>query len=336
MKRILAALIALIMLCLMSCQFIGGQQQPTKEEDDNTVIDNTAASQVHDKIYLYDEGNVPYDENGDCREFCFITPYLAPYPTGGAVVVFPGGGYGHLSNSTSGEDGYGKGVNNDGDQKEASSIGKWYNDAGISVFVVNYRTTAVDSKVDYRHILSDASRAVRLIRANADKYYLDTDKIAVQGYSAGGHLASMLLTLPAWTVEDENYIPDAYDAIDPTPNAAVLCYSVISMDGDLTHKNTKKNFTGGDESLYDRFSAEKNVSEKTPPCFLWCHEKDATVNSGNTYAFASALDVVGVYNECHVYDDNGTYTHGIGVAQDYEEAKIWPSLATEFLKNLDF
>lgn len=108
------------------------------------------------------------------------------------------------------------------------------------------------------------------------------------------------------------------------------------MDTPLTHNNTRKNFTGGDESLYDRFSAEKNVSEKTPPCFLWCHEKDATVNSGNTYAFASALDVVGVYNECHVYDDNGTYTHGIGVAQDYEEAKIWPSLATEFLKNLDF
>lgn len=331
MKRFLAVVLVLVMLCLGSCQIIDDLF-----DKEDPIIDNTEASLNHEKIYLYDEGNVPYDEDGDCREFCFMTPYLAPYPTGGAVLVFPGGGYGHLSNSTSDVAGYGQGVNNEGNQKEASEVAEWYNAQGISVFVVNYRTTAVDSSVDYRHILSDAFRAIRLIRGNAEKYYIDKDKIAVQGYSAGGHLASMLLTQPAWTVDDGRYIPDEFDSVDPTPNAGVLCYSVISMDSALTHNNTRKNFTGGDENLYDRFSAEKNVSENTPPCFLWCHEKDATVNSGNTYAFASALDVVGVYNECHVYDDNGTYTHGIGVAQDYEEAKIWPSLATDFLKNLDF
>ena len=331
MKRILAAITVLVMLSLASCQFINNQEQSKKEP-----IDNTDASLVHDKIYLYKENNVPYDEDGDCREFCFITPYLAPYPTGGAVLVFTGGGYGHLSNSTYGEGGYGRGVNNDGDQKEASSIVKWYNDAGISVFVVNYRTTAVDSQVDYRHILSDASRAIRIVRGNADKYYIDADKIAVQGYSAGGHLAAMMLTQPAWTVADDNYVPDFYDLIDTKPNAAVLCYPVISMDDNLTHANTRKNFTSGDDSLYNRFSAEKNVSKNTAPCFLWCHEKDATVKSENTYSMASALDTVGVYNECYVFDDNGAYVHGIGVAQNYEEAKVWPKLATEFLKNLGF
>ena len=271
-KRFFATIILIcLLLCSTSCQYF-------VKENDELPIDNTAASQIHDKIYLYDEGNVPYDEDGDCREFCFITPYLAAYPTGGAVLVFPGGGYGHLSNSTSSAIGYGKGVDNDGDQKEASSIVKWYNDAGISVFVVNYRTTAVDPDADYRHILSDATRAMRLVRANADKYYVDEDKIAVQGYSAGGHLSSMLLTLPAWTVDDQSYVPDEYDSVDPTPNAGVLCYSVISMDDNLTHKNTRNNFTGGDESLYNSFSADKNVSDKTAPCFLWCHEKDATVN----------------------------------------------------------
>ena len=331
MKRILAIALALAMLCLTSCQILDGLF-----EKDDPVIDNAEGSLNHEKIYLYDEGNVPYDEDGDCREFCFMTPYLAAHPTGGAVIVFPGGGYGHLSNSTSDVSGYGQGVDNEGNQKEASSIVEWYNNAGISVFVVNYRTTAVDNTVDYRHILSDATRAIRLVRASADEYYISEDKIAVQGYSAGGHLASMLLTLPAWAVDDPGYIPDAIDSVDPTPNAGVLCYSVISMDDAMTHNNTRKNFTGGDESLYDRFSAEKNVSDKTPPCFLWCHEKDATVKSANTYAFASALDTVGVYNECHVFDDNGAYSHGVGVAQDYEEAKAWPSLATEFLKNLGF
>ncbi|MBO5480465.1 MAG: alpha/beta hydrolase [Clostridia bacterium] len=327
-KRYIAmGLMELVFLCSVACQ------PPTQE---SSQIDNTAASQVHDKIYLYDENNVPYDEDDDCHAFCFMTPYLAPHPTGGAVLVFPGGGYGHLSNSTKNVEGYGKGVDNEGDQKEASSIVEWYNQAGISVFVVNYRTTAVDSAVNYKHILSDAARAMRLVRGNADKYYVDENKIAVQGYSAGGHLASMLLTKNSWEIDDQSYIPDEYDRIDVTPNAGVLCYAVISMDSDLTHINTRKNFTGGDESLYDYFSAEKNVSAQTAPCFLWCHERDATCKSGNTYAMASALDLVGVYNECYVYDDNGATEHGIGVAQEYEEAKAWPSLAMQFLKKQGF
>ena len=301
-----------------------------------TPIDNTAASLIHDKIYLWEEGNVPYDKDGDCRDFCFITPYLAPYPTGGAVVVFPGGGYGHLSNSTSNAAGYGQGVDNEGDQKESSSIASWYNAAGISVFVVNYRTKAVDVTVDYRHILSDASRAVRFVRYHAREYYLDVNKIAVQGYSAGGHLAATLLTDGEWTVDDESYTPDETDRVSAKPDAGVLCYSVLSFRDGLTHKNTRKNFTGGDETLYGRFSPIERVTSKTPPCFLWCHEKDAVCNSENTYAIAAALDKAGVYNEWHVYDDNGTTAHGIGVAQDYEEAREWPTLATAFLKNLSF
>ena len=331
-KRLLPFLLAVsAILCLTFFSACTPSPNDTKKP-----IDNTAASLIHNKIYLWEEGNVPYDEDGDCREFCFITPYLAPYPTGGAVLVFPGGAYKHLSNSTNSVVGYGQGVDNEGDQKESSSIASWYNAAGISVFVVNYRTKAVDSTVDYHHILSDASRAMRYVRYHAREYYLDENKIAVQGYSAGGHLASMLLTQPDWVIDDETYVADDIDRVSAVPNAGVLCYSVITMQDGLTHKTTRKNFTGGDKTLYDRFSAEKRVTPQTSPCFLWCHENDGTCSSANTYAMAQALEDSGVYYERHIFDDNGTTAHGIGVAQDYEQAREWPTLATNFLKSLSF
>lgn len=321
---LISVFVFMALLSSVSCAAAGNSER----------IDNTAASLLHEKIYLYEEGNVPYGD--DCREFCFMTPYLAAYPTGGAVLVFPGGGYNHLSNSTSDVKGYGQGVDNNGNQKESSSIAAWYNERGISVFVVNYRTTAVEPNADYRHILSDAARAMRIVRGNAEKYYLSKDKIAVQGYSAGGHLAAMLLTQDEWVPDDENYVPDEYDKISAKPNAGVLCYAALSFQDELANKSTRKIFSGGDKALYDRFSAEKCVTANTPPCFLWCHEKDGTVNSGNTYAMAEALDKAGVYNECHVYDDNGTTAHGLGVAQEYEEARAWPDEATAFLKNMSF
>lgn len=300
------------------------------------VIDNTEGSLNHDPIYIYNENNVPYDEDDDCRNFVFLTPYLAKYPTGGAVIVFPGGGYNHLSNSTSNIPGYGQGVDNLGDQKEASSIASWYNEQGISVFVCNYRTTCVDPNVDYHHLLSDATRAIKYVRANASTYYVDPNKIGVQGSSAGGHLASMVLTRYDFEIDDTTYVKDSIDEIDAKPNAAVLCYSVISFEDDITHKNTRKVFTKDDQSLYEYYSADKAVTSETSPTFLWCHQNDRVVNSSNTYQMAMALENAGVDCEYYVYDDNGNTEHGVGVAQEFTEAKEWPSLATSFLKNLKF
>ena len=301
--------------------------KPTEEPQSKPSLDSTD----HTKIFLYAEGNVPYDDDNDCRDYCFVTPYLASEPTGGAVVVFPGGGYNHLSNAT--DKG---GADNDGDQKESSSIAEWYNASGISVFVVNYRTTAVDKSVCYKHILSDATRAVKVVRANASKYYIDENKIAVQGYSAGGHLASVLLTKGGFVVDDSNYVTDQIDAVSAEVNAAVLCYSVISLQSDLTHKGTSKVFSGGDENIKTEYSSNLNVTPDTAPCFLWCHQNDGTVKSQNTREMASVLENNGVLCEMHVFDDNGTSDHGVGVAQKYDEAKQWPSLATTFLKNLGF
>ena len=89
-------------------------------------VDNTAASLVHDPIYYWNDNNVPYDADNDCQSYCFITPYLAAKPTGGAILVFPGGGYNHLSN-----DSQKSGKDNDSDQKEASLIAPFLQLYGI-------------------------------------------------------------------------------------------------------------------------------------------------------------------------------------------------------------
>ena len=304
----------------------GGQELP----------DNTAASKDHTKILYYSKNNVAYDDDNDCYEYCFMTPYLAARPTGGAVLVFPGGAYSNLSNSHRLADGTKTGTDNDGDQKESSSIAKFYNEQGISVFIVNYRTKSVERNISYKQILSDATRALKYVSKNADKYYVKKDKIAVQGYSAGGHLASVLVTKGCFDIADPTYVKDEIDEENAVVSAGVLCYPVITLSESYTHQSTAKNFSGGDSAIKPEYSSEKNVTASTAPCFLWCHENDGTVPSKNTKAMRDALTAANVKNETHIFDDNGTTEHGVGIAESFEEAKTWTSLATAFLKNLGF
>lgn len=304
----------------------GGQELP----------DNTAASKDHTKILYYSHNNVAYDDDNDCYEYCFMTPYFAARPTGGAVLVFPGGAYSNLSNSHRLADGTKTGTDNDGDQKESSSIAKFYNEQGISVFIVNYRTKSVEKNISYKQILSDATRALKYVSKNADKYYVKKDKIAVQGYSAGGHLASVLVTKGCFDIADPTYVKDEIDEENAVVSAGVLCYPVITLAESYTHKSTAKNFSGGDSAIKTEYSSEKNVTASTAPCFLWCHENDGTVPSKNTKAMRDALTAANVKNETHIFDDNGTTEHGVGIAESFEEAKAWTSLATAFLKSLGF
>lgn len=319
-----------------------GNDSPSASTGDSSsatetkLPDNTAASKDHTKILYYSENNVAYDDDNDCYEYCFMTPYLAARPTGGAVLVFPGGAYSNLSNSRL-ADGKKTGTDNDGDQKESSSIAKFYNAQGISVFIVNYRTkSVVGTAISYKQILSDATRALKYVSKNADKYYVKKDKIAVQGYSAGGHLASVMVTKGCFDIADPTYVKDEIDEEKAVVSAGVLCYPVITLAESYTHKTTAKNFSGGDSAIKTEYSSEKNVTASTAPCFLWCHENDGTVPSKNTKAMRDALTAANVKNETHIFDDNGTKEHGVGIAESFEEAKAWTSLATAFLKSLGF
>ncbi|MBR3675082.1 MAG: hypothetical protein IKN69_02960, partial [Bacilli bacterium] len=175
------------LLLLASCGKAEHISQSENEEAGSTSLSSLPPlpSDDHERIPLYRAGNVPYD-GGNGEKYAFLTPYLASDPTGGAVIVLPGGGYTHLSNSTPEEGSRFGGSNNDGDPKEAAAIAPYYNQAGISVFVLNYRTTVIDQNLDYHGLLSDVLRAVRVVSSLAGEYRFD--HLAVQGFSAGGHL----------------------------------------------------------------------------------------------------------------------------------------------------
>ena len=227
-----------------------------------------------------------------------LTPYLADpkLATGAAMVICPGGGYGHLADH------------------EGKDYALWLNEHGVSGFVLKYRL----GTHGYRHprMLEDAARAVRLTRAHAKEWGIDPKRIGIMGSSAGGHLAATLLT---------HFDAGNSGAADPIerescrPDLGVLCYAVITM-GEKAHSGSKKNLLGDDPSpdLMAQLSNELHVTAETPPCFIWATYEDATVPVENSLMFAEALRKAGVPFDLHIYQHG---KHGMGLANGHPWTK---------------
>ena len=220
-----------------------------------------------------------------------LTPYL-PEPdqaTGAAIVVYPGGGYGGLA------------------PHEGNDYALWLNQHGVAAFVLKYRL----GSNGYRHpaMLQDAARAVRLVRANAGEWKVDPKRMGIMGSSAGGHLASTLLT--HFDAGDPN-AADPVERQSSRPDLGILCYAVITM-GQYTHQGSKHNLLGNSPSpeLVDLLSNEKQVTKNTPPCFIWHTWEDSAVPVENSLQFAEALRKAGVPFDLHIYQKGG---HGMGLA----------------------
>jgi acetyl esterase/lipase len=207
-----------------------------------------------------------------------------------AIVICPGGGYGGLAGH------------------EGAGYAGYLTKQGITCFVLKYRL----GSGGYRHpvMLQDAARALRLVRSRAAEYDIDPAKIGIMGSSAGGHLASTLLThFDAGKPGD----PDPVEQVSSRPDFGILCYAVISMQDGLTHGGSRKNLLGDnpDPALVDLLSNEKQVTSQTPPCFIWHTWEDGTVKVENSLAFAQALRANKVPFDLHIYQKSG---HGIGLS----------------------
>src|SRR6185437_13843756 len=198
--------------------------------------------------------------------------------TGAAMVICPGGGYGHLSTS------------------EGKEYAAWLNDHGVAGFVLKYRL----GTSGYHHpiMLWDAARAVRLVRAHATAWHIDPKRIGIIGSSAGGHLASTLLThFDAGRPNDS----DPIERQSSRPDLGVLCYPVITM-GRKTHHGSLTNLLGTNPSpeLINELSNELHVTKDTPPCFLFHTFEDRAVPVENSLEFAMALRRAGVPFDLHI------------------------------------
>ncbi|MCR5129679.1 MAG: alpha/beta hydrolase [Lachnospiraceae bacterium] len=179
---------------------------------------------------------------------------------------------------------------------------------GMNVFVLTYTNDITMSVPLKRQPMEDLSRAVRLIRRNAEEYHIAADKLLVCGFSAGGHVCASLCTH-----FDDIMDPDPeLNTLSNRPDGAILCYPVITS-GKYTHIYSMQALLGTDpdpEEL-EYFSLEKQVRENTPPCFLWQTLEDDLVPVENSYLFAKALKEKGVPYAQYVFPKGG---HGLSVA----------------------
>lgn len=227
--------------------------------------------------------------------------------TGAAMVICPGGGYGGLA------------------QHEGKDYALWLADHGVTGFVLKYRL----GSHGYRHprMLQDAARAVRTVRAQAAKWSIDAKRIGIMGSSAGGHLASTLLT--HFDAGDANS-PDEIEKQSSRPDLGILCYAVITL-GEKTHQGSKKNLLGENPpaDLVKQLSNEQQVTRDTPPTFLWHTAEDGAVPAENSMMFALALQQNHVPYELHIYEKG---RHGIGLVGGHP----WTEQCLRWLKAHDF
>lgn len=232
--------------------------------------------------------------------------------TGTGVVVFPGGGYSHLA------------VDHEG-----YAVARWLNEIGVAAFVVRYRLGE-----RYRHPaqINDAHRAIRMVRANAAKWGVRTDRIGVLGFSAGGHLASTAGT------HFGSAHPGAGNPLDrpaTRPDFMVLVYPVITMQMDYTHRGSRFHLLGEnpDRVLVSRLSNELQVSPETPPAFIVHGSNDRAVPVQNSIQFYRSLLDYGVSAEMHLFADG---PHGFGLAPDNPVLSRWPEMCERWMRSMGY
>ena len=237
-----------------------------------TLFSFAAVTSAQTPIPLWENG-APNAVGKEPLDIPTITPFPAPKETatGSAIIVFPGGGYSHLS-----------------DVKEGSDVAKWLNSLGISAFVVKYR---LGIRYHQPNQLLDAARAMRTVRAKAQGWNIDANRIGILGFSAGGHLASTLGThFDAGRADAK----DEIERISSRPDLMILIYPVITM-GEFAHQGSKLNLLGPDPTpeLVKLYSNELQITKETPPTFLVHTMTDKTVPVENSLMFVAGLRKAG-------------------------------------------
>lgn len=229
------------------------------------------------------------------------------------MLICPGGGYGMCS------------------ERESEVVAVHFLPEGFNVFVLTYSV----APNRFPSQLCEVAAAMELIYKNAEEWNCDTEKIAIMGFSAGGHLAAHYST--AFDCDEVRALFPESKAV----NASVLCYPVISANARSAHMGSFLNLLGHNPENQDeenRFSCQKLVNEKTPPAFLWHTAEDKTVPVKNSLLYAEALSERGIPFELHIFPFGG---HGLSTCDRhtiddmtpvYEYNSVWLSYLKKWLK----
>ena len=204
---------------------------------------------------------------------------------------------------------------------EAGVVAEFFHECGFHAAVLNYRV----NPYRYPAALLDAQRAIRFLRCHAKEFGIAANKIAILGFSAGGHLAGSCTLL-----EEEAPFHDEVDSYSGRPDACILCYPVIWMEGEYHHSGSRRALLGKnpeDEVLHKQ-NLTLQVTDDTPPCFIWHCADDETVPVQNSLQFAQALSQHKVPYALHIFPKGG---HGSGLADGIFGTESWKDLCSGWL-----
>ncbi len=241
-----------------------------------------------------------------------LTPFRARQPTGGTLLLIPGGGYKHVVVD-----------------KEGFETAQWFAQRGFDAHVLLYRLPHDGWEAGPDAPLQDAQRALRVLRAQVRAAGRDPQRVAVLGFSAGGHLAARLSTRHGL----ETYAAgDATDRESAEPALTALAYPVIDLQGHDVHAGSREHLLGvspSPQQLRDH-SAQQAVGPDTPPTFLLHANDDAVVPPSNSLQMLAALRAAGVATEFHLFAEGG---HGFGLRGIAgKPVAAWPELLLAWLE----
>lgn len=240
-----------------------------------------------------------------------LIPYIPENPNGACIILIPGGSYKRQVLNLEGE-----------------HIAKWLNSIGITAFVLKHRMP-FDGHADGLKVpLQDAQRAIRLVRSNAENFNIQPNKIGVMGFSAGGHVASLLGTC----FDRKVYAAiDDMDKVSARPDFMLLIYPKISVDakvdlGDKLPWDIEKL-----EKIIREYSSDQNIKHNTPQTFLLVADDDKVTVPENSINFYLGLRRFGIPAELHIYKEGG---HGFGLGATRGCIASWTYLCKDWLEGV--
>lgn len=229
------------------------------------------------------------------------------------ILVCPGGAYHDIS------------------ERESEPIALQFLVKGYNVLVLSYSCAPNPFPTQ----LHEVAAVMELIYRNKSEWHCDTDKVAIMGFSAGGHLAAHYSTCYD-CAEVRAVFPDSKPV-----QASILGYPVITGYPPYRHIGSIINVSGHNEPTdedLDKFSLETKITDKTPPAFLWHTSEDAGVPVMNSLLYAQGLAAHKIPFALHVYPHGG---HGLSTVDEQTNnnlsekamlADIWITEAIKWLK----
>ncbi len=273
------------------------------------AVGTSARAADPQQILLWPEGAPGAAGSDDSDKPClWVHPAPAERNGGAAVIVCPGGGYGHLALTYEGHE-----------------VAQFFNDYGVTGFVLRYRLAP---KYHHPTMINDAQRAIRLVRSRAKEWGIDPERIGIMGFSAGGHLAS---TAATHFDEGDKAAKNPIDQVSCRPDFAILAYPVITLEGPFAHGGSRTNLLGKDPpaDLVKSLSNQTQVTARTPPTFLFHTAADTAVPPENSMMFYEAMRKAKVPGEMHIYEVG---PHGVGLARNHPALSTWPECLATWLE----